>query len=74
MKIPKFLIIKCADNLIMKHGKVSQIEVHAAIEKLLNRNLTRYEKTRITQILHHTYVRYGTKIGTKTKRRIIYFG
>ena len=73
MKISKMLIVKCADNLLLKHGRFTQFEVHKAIEKLLNRKLDKYEKARITQVVRRTYVLVHIEIDSRTKRRILEF-
>ena len=73
MKISKRIIIQYADNLIMINGKVSQIEIQKAIERSINRNLTRYEKSRITQVLRGRYVPVRIEIDSRTKRRVLEF-
>ena len=73
MKIPKLMIIEFASKLIRERGRVSQLEVHTEIERVLNRNLTKREKMRITQVLRNRYVVSQTIIDNKSKRRIEYF-
>ena len=73
MRIPKSMIVELANKLIRKKGRFSQFEVHTEIERVLNRNLTKHEKMRITQVLRNRYVVSQTIIDTKSKRRIEYF-
>lgn len=56
MRISKRLILKTAEELRMERGKFTQIEIHKAIEKKIERNLTPDEKRRITMILRYEYV------------------
>ena len=73
LKIPKTLIIRFADDIIIKEGKTSQIDVQTAIERVLNRTLSRHEKSRITQVLRKRYVPVHIEIDSRTKRRILEF-
>jgi len=73
VKIPKRMIIKCAENLLISRGEVSQLEVHRAIEQKLNRTLSRHEKTRITQMLRNVYIVDKREIEGKTKKIVEYF-
>lgn len=72
-KITKLIIVHCADELLNKHGRITQIAVHKAIEERLGRKLTRHEKSRITQVLRNRYVVSETRIDGKSKKRIEYF-
>ena len=51
MKIPRRLILKIAFRLISERGEVSQLDIHAAIEEYLNRQLTIGDKIRITRVV-----------------------
>ena len=73
MKITKLTIASCADELLNMQERITQIDVHKAIEERLGRKLTRHEKSRITQVLRNRYVVSKTIIDTKSKRRIEYF-
>ena len=73
LKIPKTLIMRFADNIIIKEGKTSQIDVQTAIEQALNRSLNSYEKSRITHVLRWRYVLTHIRIDSRTKRRILEF-
>ena len=72
-KISKRLIIRIADQVLLKEKIATQMRIHDEIEGYLGLSLSRYEKTRITLILEKHYSVKRRKIDAKTKRRVIYF-
>lgn len=73
MRISKRVIRECADSIMSERGRFSQLEIHTAIETVLNRELTRAEKIRITQILRSMYSVKKIKVDSRSHRRVLYF-